>query len=158
MGTIFTASVIAALVSAVVAIWTTQRRISIENITTERQKWRTKIREIALSIHDALIKRDEELINRLRAELRGLLNPEDEEDNAILTCVYLPEKEEELARAEEFAQRIALLLKHDWERAKLEAGSMVMRIKCVRNLIEVFYYKPERTKYKKDCECKQNSG
>ena len=45
---IFTSSVVAGLVAAFVTIWTTQIKISIENITQERAKWRAKVREKTL--------------------------------------------------------------------------------------------------------------
>lgn len=49
----------------------------------------------------------------------GILNPKDEDDGAIISCISLPEEGKELERAEEFAERVALLLKHDWECVKL---------------------------------------
>jgi hypothetical protein len=45
------------------------------------------------------------------------------------------------------AERIALLLKHDWERVKLEAGPFVMKVKRVRRWIGAILYKPDREKY-----------
>ena len=153
MGTIFTASVVAALVSAVVTIWQTQKRISIENITQDRREWRQNIRKITPPIYDALIQQKEELIDKLRTELRVMLNPDDELDNDIIDCVeYRPEENEPQDRAEEFAERMALLLKHDWERAKVEAGSIIMRIVCVRSVVKTLLYEPKRIRYKKCCK------
>lgn len=147
MGAILTSTVLAAIVAAIVAAWTAQRKISIENITQDRRAWREKVREKALSIHDSLVSRNQESLDRLRTEFRAILNPTDDDDKAIISCITLPEEGKELERAEEFAERIALLLKHDWERVKLEAGPFVMRVKRVREWIGAILYKPNREKY-----------
>lgn len=91
--------------------------------------------------------RDKESLDKLRVEFRAILNPEDEDDGAIISCISLPEDGKDFERAEEFAERIALLLKHDWERVKLEAGPLVMRVKVVRDWIGKITYKPARAKY-----------
>jgi hypothetical protein len=144
---ILASTVISAIVAAVVATWTAQRKISIENITQDRRAWRENVRVKALSVHDALISRNKESLDRLRAEFTAILNPRDEDDIAIVRCISLPNVGKELDHAEEFAERIALLLKHDWERVKLEAGSVIMRIVFVRWLILIFIHKPSRAKY-----------
>lgn len=149
MGVILTSTVLAAIVAAIVAAWTAQRKISIENITQDRRAWREKVREKALSVHDAIVSRNKKSLNKLRAEFRAILNPTDEDDKAIISCISLPEKGKELERAEEFAERGALLLKHDWERVKLEAGSFFMRVKHIRKWIGAISYKPNREKYEK---------
>lgn len=147
MDVILTSTVISAIVAGLVAAWTAQRKIGIENITQDRRSWREKVREKSLSVHDAIISRDKESLDKLRVEFRAILNPEDEDDGAIISCISLPEEEKELECAEEFAKRIALLLKHDWERVKLEAGPLVMRVKVVRDWIGKIAYKPARAKY-----------
>lgn len=152
METILTSTVIAAIVAAIVAAWTAQRKISIENITQDRRAWREKIREKTLSVHDALISRDQKSLNRLRIEFRTILNPIDDDDKEIVKCIALPEEGKELESAEEFAKRIALLLKHDWERVKLEAGPSIMKVKCVRDCIDAKLYRPDRMKYKQEQE------
>jgi hypothetical protein len=149
IGTLLTSSVIAAIVAAAVAVWTTQKRISIENITQDRRAWREKIREKALMVHDALIARDEQVLNRLRFEFRALLNPRDPDDNEIISCIKPPNEGKEFEHADEFAERVSLLLKHDWERVKLEAGPLIMRVKCVRDQIKKLIYEPEREKFKR---------
>lgn len=150
MDMILTSTVIAAIVAGFVAAWTAQQKISIKNITQDRRSWRDKVREKSLTVHDALVSRDKELLDKLRVEFRVILNPEDKDDNWIIKCIHLPDEGKELERAEEFAERIALLLKHDWERVKLEAGPLVMRIKVLRNFIGEFSYKPVRVKYERN--------
>lgn len=147
MEVILTSTVIAAIVAGAVAAWTAQRKVSIENITQDRRCWREKVRAKSLTVHDALVSRNKESLDRLRVEFRAILNPTDEDDGAIVSCMSLPDEGKEVARAEEFAERIALLLKHDWERVKLEAGPFVMRAKFVREWIGKIVYKPERVKY-----------
>ena len=153
-GTILT-GIIAAIVAAAVAVWTTQKRISIENITQDRRAWREKIRKQALAVHDALIARDEQALNRLRSEFRALLNPDgDPDDDEIISCIKLPNEGNELEEADEFAERVSLLLKHDWERVKLEAGPWIMRVKCLRDQVEKLIkkkviYEPERKNFKR---------
>jgi hypothetical protein len=149
MGALLTSTVIAAVVAAAVAFWTAQRKISIENITQDRRAWREKIRNTALSVHDALISRDEKSLNKHRAEFAALLNPSDKDDREIIDCIKLPVEGKENECADEFSERIALLLKHDWERVKLEAGPFFMRIKGVRQILSKIIYQPDREKYKR---------
>lgn len=147
IGTILTSSVIAAIVAAAVAVWTTQRRISIENITQDRRQWREKVRERALAVHDVLIARDEEKLNRLRSEFRTILNPCDDYDDEIISYIAIPDEGKEADRADEFAKKISSLLKHDWERVKLEAGPVILRFKRVGAILDRTLYKPQRSNY-----------
>ena len=96
------------------------KRVVIENITQERAKWRERVRARALLVHNAMIKRNREDLDRYRSEFRVLLNPQDCDDRGIIRCIKLPQEGGELEQAEEFAERISLLLKHDWDRAKRE--------------------------------------
>ncbi len=150
IGTILTSSVIAAIVAAAVAVWTTQKRISIENITQDRRAWRENIRERGLLVHDALIARNEQVLNKLRCEFRALLNPGDEDDKEIISCIKQPDEGKEVEHADEFAERVSLLLKHDWERVKLEAGPMILRVKRVRKWKKTLIYVPERKKFERN--------
>lgn len=111
------------------AMWLiAQRRIEVENVTQERAKWRNQVRELNLQVHDAiLLNRDNnKKLKRLRSELTVLLNPTDAKDRKILDSITKGSNGPE-QRAEEFAKRISLLLKHDWERAKLETGFPLCR-------------------------------
>lgn len=118
-----TSAVISAVVSGIFARRTSERAIQIENITKERAKWRDKIREQALAVHQAARKQDAALLAELRLSLSLNLNPTDNEDAGILRAIdtlmaaALPDEK----TGREFADRVALLLKHDWDRAKSEA-------------------------------------
>lgn len=106
-----------------------QRRIVAEHVTAERAKWRKNIRRQALLVHDAILSGDAVAVGRLQSEFRALLNPFDCHDQAILRCMTVETNSspEQQKRVDEFATRISLLLKHDWERAKLEAGFFLRR-------------------------------
>lgn len=122
LATILQSAFVAALVSALFTWRSAERRIQIENITQERAKWREKIRGHALSIHRAASRRHRSGVTDGRAAMTALLNPFDADDQAILTCIDRIASNDDTAFVlREFADRIAYLLKHDWERAKHEA-------------------------------------
>jgi hypothetical protein len=120
MGTLLTSAVIAALVSALFSVLTSERRIAAENVIQERKNWRDKIRELASKVHAALVLPETESVqlNDLQAKFSLLINPHDNTDQEILQLIAKSGAD----RADEFTQRVALLLKHDWERAKREAS------------------------------------
>lgn len=118
-----TSGVISAVVSGIFARRASERSIQIENITKERAKWRDKIREQALGVHKAARERNAAVLGELRVCLSLNLNPTDQEDVGILRAIdslMKAEKPDEKS-GQEFADRVALLLKHDWDRAKCEA-------------------------------------
>lgn len=120
--TLLTSSVLAGLIAALVSLRASERKISIENITQERAKWRTAMRELTDSIAKAVIAKDTENLRALRIQLALDLNPLDSEDHDILTTVEkLIQSIEAEELLSELTERMSLLLKHDWERAKFEA-------------------------------------
>jgi hypothetical protein len=132
MTTLLTSAVIAAIVSGVVALLTSERRIAAENVIQERMKWRDKVRELASEVRRAFIGQDNTArLAELRAQFSLHLNPHDRRDQQILSLVA-PDNAD---RIDEFTERVALLLKHDWERAKYEA-SLCRRLwqKCPERL------------------------
>ena len=123
-------SIVVAIIIAVVTWKIAAKRFVIENIDKERTRWRKEVREIATCVHDAMIGEDKKELDRLRNKLRTRLNPyhykvKGRDDGEIIKSMSLPSGIDPLERAEEFACRIALLLKHDWDRAKhnVELGS-----------------------------------
>lgn len=136
---LLTSTVISAVVAAFVTIWNADRKIGIENITQERATWRKDIREKTAAVHDAIIGKNDKDLQRLKVEFSVMLNPLDDEDNAILQSIKIANDSEELKQSEEFSRRIALLLKHDWERAKFESSPIFSCIKIRKP--------PERPKY-----------
>ena len=121
-------AVSSAAITALVMWLIAQRRIEVENVTAERAKWREMVRTRALKVHDAILRGNEADLRRLKNEFRALLNPFDSDDQEILDSMALDgSRKERQARTDAFAERISLLLKHDWERAKLEAGFLPCR-------------------------------
>ena len=111
------------VVTALVTWLIAQRRLIGEHVTTERTKWRDTIREKASKVHDAIISGNADDALRLRNEFQALLNPFDLDDREILCRIDAEGCDDcRKHRALEFGRSISLLLKHDWERAKLEAG------------------------------------
>src|SRR3990172_4514034 len=128
IGTIAGSAVIAAIIAAITSLRVTSRNIKIENITKERTKWREKIRRLAVQVHIAANDdgTDRSIrLDRLALELKLSLNPEHKEDVELRKLVRRLMAVDANAvdpLLKEFGDRLALLLKHDWERAKNEAS------------------------------------
>lgn len=120
--TVLSSGVMAGLVAGLVTLRTSERKIAIENITKQREVWRDKVRNKSLDVTNAIENKSRSKLCGLYTEFSHLLNPEDTEDLAILNLLWSfksGKTEEELHL--EFIERVSLLLKHDWERAKREA-------------------------------------
>lgn len=132
-------SVVGGLVAGFIALRTSERKIQIENVTQERAKWREKIRSKSMEVHQAAAACDATKIAELHLEFTLNLNPLDQEDKDILAAIDSLKNRDTLnAKLSEFAGRVALLLKHDWERAKHEAKPLLFR-----------WCPPKRTAYEK---------
>ena len=119
-----------ALLGAVATFIVAQRKLQSENIITERMKWRDKVRSIA---DELAIVPDDVSNDRLRRQLALNLNPLDLEDRKILAVARrFPRSKSD---QDELTDRIALLLKHDWERAKIESSWFPVRT-CSRHSLE----------------------
>lgn len=120
--TLLSSTVIAGLVAALISLRTNERKIHIENITQERAKWRASMRELADGIIKAATTHDSQIVTLQCSQLSLNLNPFDAEDKAlILVAQQLANPVGLDSRVQEFTDRMALLLKHDWDRAKREA-------------------------------------
>lgn len=115
------AALAGAIIGAATSLRTNTRNIKIENITRERAKWRDRVREMALAVHQAAVKSNAVALEEHHLQFSLVLNPLDSEDCAILDLIQQLKSRADESRLTEFADRIALLLKHDWERAKWEA-------------------------------------
>ena len=122
-------AIIGGIIVAISAQSIVQRRIQMENVTQQRAKWRKEIRKLAPKVHDLIMKEDYSVLGNRTLELqkyqiifRTLLNPTDPEDSEIIKVVSRACIAEEDAKelAKEFGERVSLLLKHDWDRAKEE--------------------------------------
>jgi DNA-binding PucR family transcriptional regulator len=115
---VLASSVVAAIVSSIVAVLTSERRLASENVIQERTKWREHVRNLAKEVNDAISTSDSNKLRELGARIALRLNPHDAEDQEILTLIA----SSDATRADEFNQRVMLLLKHDWERAKRDGS------------------------------------
>jgi hypothetical protein len=138
--TIFlSSSVVVGLVAGFVALRSSERKIQIENITQERAIWREKIRIKSVEAHQAAVAGNSVKLTELHFEFSLNLNPFHQEDKDILAVIVALKNRDTLdIKLSEFTDRVALLLKHDWERAKHEARPWFFR-RCP----------PERTTYAK---------
>jgi len=119
-------ALLGAVAGAIVALSAAHRRIRLESVTTERQKWRDKVRGLATRVFERHSNPDFE---SLSADLALNLNPFDPEDIAIVNAVRaLGGGRTTQADRRELADRFALLLKHDWERSKRETAVWPMRL------------------------------
>ena len=109
------------VIGAAVSLRTSTRNIKVENITKERAKWRDKVRKKSLAVHQDAVKCDATALEAHHLEFSLILNPFDHEDRAILALIRQLKSKADESHLTEFADRIALLLKHDWQRAKWEA-------------------------------------
>lgn len=120
--TVLISGVVAGLVAGLVTLRTTERKIAIENITQQRNVWRDKVREKALEVSKAYKDSDTTKMKSLYGEFQLFLNPEDNDDKSILDTLWaMQSKDGNSDVAIELIEKLALLLKYDWERAKLEA-------------------------------------
>jgi len=121
---VLASSVFASVITAYASRRSSERLIQIENITKERKNWREKIREQALEVQRAVTNKDDTKLAELRLTFSLILNPDDKEDRAIISLIgrLASTKSPDEKVFVEFSDRLALLLKHDWERAKMEAG------------------------------------
>jgi hypothetical protein len=133
-------------VSALVPFKINERKIAAEYIIKERQTWREKIRKLSLEVLGVKEIDSYDIILSLYGELSMILNPIDPEDNEILNILWgiKDDPSNKLTRIE-FIERITLLLKHDWERAKKEAGSRWNRKEVKRVKYSTFKYKRKNT-------------
>lgn len=126
--TVLSSGVIAGLVAGLVTISTTERKIAIENITQQRQLWRHNVREKCIETVKAFKNSDSLRIAELYIEFQLILNPLDVNDKSILDTLWdMQSKYDDSKLVVELAEKLSLLLKHDWERAKLEARPIWFR-------------------------------
>ena len=111
-----------AFVGGILTYFTTLRTLFNQSVVNERKDWRDEVRKITLHVIQAVEKSGSRDLTALRHRLAMRLNPGDPEDNAILNCAILQGGETCDCAVDEFVSRISILLKHDWERAKLETS------------------------------------
>jgi len=127
--TVLSSAVVAGLVAGLVTLRTTERKIAITNITQQRKIWRDKVRDKALEAIKAYEDNNNSRIREIYVEFQLILNPDDDDDKSILDTIWqMYESEESNSELTvELSEKLSLLLKHDWERAKREAKPIFFR-------------------------------
>ncbi len=144
--TFLSSGVVAGLVAALVALRTNERNIVIENITKQRQAWREKVRNLALRINSSYQNNEVTALQNCYIELQLILNPNDDKDISILDTLWEMTNEESKSNLNiELSEKLALLLKHDWERAKREAKPFWFKF-CKPSRLSYDEYKHKRNK------------
>ena len=99
------------------AALTAQRKLFGEGIMLERTKWRDKVRGYASDLDSVSSETDN---NSLWRKLALNLNPSDSEDEKLTKLARkFPRSDDD---RNELTERFAVLLKHDWDRSKVEAS------------------------------------
>lgn len=101
-----------------------ERAVQVEQITKERAKWRDNMRALAECIastwHEQQTAPNSAKVAALRARLATSINPKDDKHDAEILEHFDNLFSEASADVSVFTHRLALLLKHDWERVKWE--------------------------------------
>ncbi|MED4780947.1 hypothetical protein [Brevibacillus choshinensis] len=112
-------SVVGGLLTSIFTKLNSDKANTLKHITEERKSWRETIRKISEEIIKLSSKEQATIV---LANMITRLNPDDEEDQKIIDQlkVLISDPTNEDVKYE-VLNRISWLLKHDWERAKLEA-------------------------------------
>ena len=113
-------------IASFIAFRKDERAVQLEQVTKERTKWRDNIRKLCEDIAANYVNKDKTLVASLRACLATSINPKDIYDKEILDHydrLFFGESND----LEVFTRRIALLLKHDWERVKWECTPLYIK-------------------------------
>jgi len=122
--------VVAGLVAGLVTLRSSERKIAMEHITKQREVWRDKIRTKSLDVTTAIESKSISRLCELHTEFSHLLNPTDNMDIVIVDLLKeFKGTNLDSEKHIEFIERVSLLLKHDWQRAKHEAKPWFFRFK-----------------------------
>lgn len=147
--TVFSSGILAALIAALVSLRNNERKLSLQYTTGERAKWRNKIREKALAVFDAASTKNHETIRRCHFEFSHLLHLGDSPDDEILENLKTLASQSDNAEVlDDFRVRISLLLKYEWDKAKLEArpGAPIERARKLLAKALPKWFEPEAVK------------
>jgi hypothetical protein len=105
-------ALLGASVGGILTYFTAIRGFYNTSVVAERKAWRDTVRDLSQRLSNALDSGNNPEIIFLRRELMVRLNPADRKDDEIL----------ESKTSDELTLRVSVLLKHDWERVKLESS------------------------------------
>ena len=127
----FSLAAIGGWFTSVLALRKDERSVHLEQVTKERAKWRDNMRALAENISATWVDNNASpcpgKIAALRARLATSINPKDStHDDGLLTHFdqLFSGVSSDLAL---FTKRLALLLKHDWERVKWECTPLYLK-------------------------------
>jgi hypothetical protein len=135
--------VISAIISSIISVIISNKKNKLKYITNERKQWREEIREISKQIfilfneNESLTNQQKHEIEVLRLKLKLRLNPDDDYDLDIINSITELKKDFSSLKLYNFEKKISRLLKHDWERSKLETKIWFIRFFEKRNLQEI---------------------
>lgn len=118
-------AVAASLITALLAKAQTDKSAVIDNIIKERKTWRDKLRNLVSDAEHCFKRKNSCGLDCIEAQLVVLLNPYDKEDLEIIKVLNKISENWNKAHLQEFMDRVAYLLKHDWERVKQESTSRI---------------------------------
>lgn len=107
---------------AVVGAVTAYSTIYNSSVIEERKQWRDFIRVKSQMFVKSVDRSNQRKIREIINEFSMRLNPHDRDDQEIVECMKIALNSPNEFCCDEFFERISILLKHDWERAKLEAS------------------------------------
>lgn len=116
------------VIGAIIAAWGTRyvvdRQVLIKNVTEERAKWRERIRSLAAELEDAARTDDARRLAVIHTSIKLSLNPDDVRDQQIVSLIRQASEKPQcrLEHVDDAVSLLARVLKHDWQRAKVEAG------------------------------------
>lgn len=126
-----TLTVIAGWIASFLALRKDERSVQLEQITKERTKWRDNMRktteEIAQLYFDNKVTAAPGKVASLRARLATSINPKDDPSDQLILTHYDEIFAGTKADLDVLTERIALLLKHDWERVKWECSPIYFK-------------------------------
>ncbi|MDR7148756.1 hypothetical protein J2W49_000684 [Hydrogenophaga palleronii] len=118
-------------ISYFIAFRKDERTIQIEQVTKERTKWRDNMRKLCEEITNAHVENRVNAIPAkvasLRARLATSINPKDSVNDGAILVHYDQLFSDGSDDLKGFTHRIALLLKHDWERVKWECTPLYVK-------------------------------
>ncbi|MEA2119949.1 hypothetical protein [Halovibrio sp. HP20-50] len=118
-------AVAASLITALFAKAQSDKSAVVDNIIKERKAWRDKLRALVSETESAFEARNSNSVASIEAQLVVLLNPYDKDDLDIIRALKQIPGSWEQASFQEFMDRVAYLLKHDWERVKQESTTRI---------------------------------
>ncbi len=127
LGLILTAiivcSLLTALLTQLLGRLRANRNLRLETILQEQKEWRERVSKLVVNSRHAFDQRDLMLFNRIGAELRVRLDPDDREDAVILQLCKDIVQDWDEEKLEELHDRIAYRVKYDWDQTRREVSS-----------------------------------